>query len=183
MKRKSSVTIGIMATLFGALGFAIGAQDKYTVTVPGGLALAEFKGYESWTVISMTSKEQVLAVTVGNQIMINAYRDGFPENGKPIPDGARMAKIHWTRKPNAFFKDAIVTGTLVNVGFMLKDSKRFADSGGWGYAVFDYNAAIDTFTPGTMAGSPPQGNDAKCGFACHSKTRATDYVFTQFGKR
>ena len=61
--------------------------------------------------------------------------------------------------------------------------ERFADSGGWGYAVFDYNAASDTFTPGTTAGTPPQGNDAKCGFACHTAAKTRDYVFTEYGKR
>jgi hypothetical protein len=64
-----------------------------------------------------------------------------------------------------------------------QNSKRFADSGGWGYAVFDYNTASDTFTPGTTAGTPPQGNDAKCGFACHTVAKTRDYVFTEYGKR
>jgi hypothetical protein len=66
---------------------------------------------------------------------------------------------------------------------MEKDRKRFADSGGWGYAVFDYDVASDTFTPGTTAGKPPQGNDAKCGFACHTKVKGRDYVFTEYGRR
>jgi hypothetical protein len=48
-----------------------------------------------------------------------------------------------TIPPNAFFPDATVPGNLVNVDFMVKDSKRFADSGGWGYAVFDYDSASD----------------------------------------
>ena len=72
---------------------------------------------------------------------------------------------------------------MINIDFMVKDSKRFADSGGWGYAVFDYSAKSDSFTPGTTAGSPPQGNDARCGFACHSSAKASDYVFTEYGKR
>jgi hypothetical protein len=76
-----------------------------------------------------------------------------------------------------------VPGTLLNVDFMVKDSKRFADSGGWGWAVFDYDAATDTFKPGTLAGNPPQGNDAKCGFACHTIVKTRDYVFTNYGKR
>ena len=76
-----------------------------------------------------------------------------------------------------------VPGNLLNVDFIVKDSKRFADSGGWGYGVFDYNAASDTFTPGTTAGTPPQGNDAKCGFACHTRAKTRDYVFTEYGKR
>jgi Cytochrome P460 len=76
-----------------------------------------------------------------------------------------------------------VPGNLLNVDFMEKDSKRFADSGGWGYAVFDYDAASDTFKPGTSAGTPPQGNDAKCGFACHTRAKTRDYVFTEYGTR
>jgi hypothetical protein len=66
---------------------------------------------------------------------------------------------------------------------MVKDSKRFADSGGWGYAVFDYDAASETFRPGTLADKPPQGNDAKSGFACHTRVKTRDYVFTEYGHR
>jgi len=76
-----------------------------------------------------------------------------------------------------------VQGNLVNVDFMVKDSTRFADSGGWGYAVFDYDATTDTFSPGTESGTPPQGHDAKCGFACHTIVKAKDYVFTAYPKR
>jgi hypothetical protein len=183
MSRISVVTIGISAWLAILGGLAISAQDKYTVKVPGGLAFSEFKGYESWPVISVSHNEKVVAVITGNQLMIDAYQAGIPANGTPVPDGARMAKVHWIPKQNAFFPDATVPGTLLNVDFMVKDSKRFADSGGWGYAVFDYDAASDTFTPGTKAGMPPQGNDARCGFACHTKAKARDYVFTEYGKR
>jgi hypothetical protein len=66
---------------------------------------------------------------------------------------------------------------------MVKDSKRFADGGGWGYAMFKYDAASETFTPGTQADHPPQGNDAKCGVACHTLVKKQDYVFTEYGKR
>src|SRR5262249_6379489 len=111
------------------------------------------------------------------------YGAATPANGKPVPDGAKMAKIHWAPKQNAFFPETTGPGALLNVDFMVKDSKRFADSGGWGWAVFDYNAASDTFTPGTLAGTPPQGNDAKCGLACHTRVKAKDYVVTEYGKR
>ena len=159
------------------------SQDKYNVKVPGGLAFSEFKGYESWQAISISQDGKVIAVILGNPAMIAAYRTGAPGNGKPFPDGARMAKVHWSPKASDTFPAATVPGALVNVDFMVKDSKRFADSGGWGYAVFDYDAASDKFTPGTTAGSPPQGNDAKCGFACHSLVKTRDYVFTDYGKR
>jgi hypothetical protein len=162
---------------------AVFAQDKYTVKVPGGLAFSEFRGYEAWQTISLSRNERAVAIILGNPAMIRAYEAGIPANGKPVPDGAKMAKIHWAPKPNAFFPDATVPGKLVNIDFMIKDNKRFADSGGWGYAVFDYDAGADKFTPGTTAGSPPQGNDAKCGFTCHNTAKATDYVFTEYGKR
>src|SRR5262245_14327149 len=128
-------------------GVAIAAQDKYTVKVPGGLAFSEFRGYEGWQAISLSRNERVVAMILGNPAMIDAYRAGIPANGKPVPDGAKMAKIHWLPKKNEFFPDATVPGNLVNVDFMVKDSKRFADSGGWGYAVFDYDGASDTFKP------------------------------------
>ena len=186
---RRDVLIGAMATVWlAAVGsLAISAQDsganKYTVTVPGGLAFSEFKGYESWQTIALSRSDRFVAVILGNPVMIDAYKAGIPGNGQPFPDGARMAKIHWTPKQNALFPTATVPGALANVDFMVKDSKRFADSGGWGYAVFDYDAASDTFAPGTAAGSPPQGNDAKCGFACHTVAKARDYVFTEYGKR
>jgi len=187
MNRKSMLTIGIVTVWLAVLGgFAVAAQDKqdkYTVIVPGGLAFSEFRGYEAWQAISLSRNERVVAIIVGNPAMIAAYQAGIPANGKPVPDGAKMAKIHWRPKPNQFFPDATVTGDLVNVDFMVKDSKRFADSGGWGYAVFDYDGATDSFKPGTTAGTPPQGNDAKCGLACHTTVKGRDYVFTEYGKR
>ena len=185
MNRKSMLTIGIAAAVWLAVlaDRAISAQDKYTVKVPGGLAFSEFRGYEGWQAISTSRNDKVVAVILGNPAMIDAYQAGIPANGKPVPDGAKMAKIHWIPKQNQFFPDATVPGSLLNVDFMVKDSKRFADSGGWGWAVFDYDAASDTFKPGTTAGTPPQGNDAKCGFACHTVVKTRDYVFTEYGKR
>jgi hypothetical protein len=184
MRRKSirvTVLVGLVVSVATALAFA--AHHKYTAKVPGGLAFSEFRGYESWESVAMSSKEKAVAITLGNPIMIDAYRAGFPGNGKPVPDGAKMAKIHWSPKKNEFFPDATVPGALLNLDFMVKDRKRFADSGGWGYAVFEYDAASDTFKPGTAASKPPQGKDAKCGFACHTIAKARDYVFTDYGKR
>ena len=63
------------------------------------------------------------------------------------------------------------------------DGKRFTDSGEWGWAIFKYDAAAATFTPGTLADEPPQGNDAKCGFACHTIVEKRDYVFTEYKTR
>lgn len=110
-------------------------------------------------------------------------RGGHSRQREACPGRGQDGQGPLDTKPNEFFPTVTVPGNLLNVDFMVKDSKRFADSGGWGYAVFDYNAASDTFTPGTTAGTPPQGNDAKCGFACHTRAKARDYVFTEYGKR
>jgi len=174
------------AALLGtvATGAAISAQDKNTVKVTGGLGFSEFKGYESWQVIATSQNDKLLAVIVGNPTMIDAYAAGIPGNGKPFPDGAKMAKVHWTPKKNeAIPGQPTVPGALHDVDFMVKDSKRFADSGGWGYAIFMYDAATESYSPGKPTDQPPQGNDAKCGAACHMVAKDTDYVFTQYAKR
>jgi hypothetical protein len=187
IQKNIRITVVAGLVLSGITAFTLAAEDehrdKYTVEVSGGLAFSEFRGYESWQAVSMSRNDRVVAMTLGNPTMMEAYRAGFPGNGKLVPDGAKMAKIHWTPKPNEFFPQATVPGKLANIDFMVKDSKRFADSGGWGYAVFEYDAASDTFHPGTSASTPPQGNNATCGFACHTAAKARDYVFTDYGKR
>jgi len=180
LRATSAAAFGLVLAVFG--GMAIAQQDKYSLRVPGGLAFSEFRGYESWQVVS-TSQNDKLVVILANPVMIKAYQAGTPDNGKPFPDGAKMAKIHWLPKKDQYFPNTTVPGTQHDVGFMVKNSKRFADSGGWGWAVFKYDAASDTFTPGTLADQPPQANDAKCGFACHTTVKARDYVFTEYAKR
>jgi len=184
MKKILSFVIVIFALVFAVSGgTAIPAQDKYTVKVPNGLAFSEFRGYDAWQVVSISQDGSLVAAILANPVMIKAYQAGVPGNGKPFPDGSKMAKIHWNPKKLETFPGATVPGTQHDVDFMEKDSKRFADSGGWGWAVFDYDAASDTFTPGTLADKPPQGNDAKCGFACHTTVKNRDYVFTDYGHR
>jgi mono/diheme cytochrome c family protein len=162
----------------------VSTQDKYALKIPNGLAFSEFRGYESWQVISISHNGSTLAAILGNPVMINAYKAGIPGNGKPFPDGAKMAKVHWIAKVNpAEPGSPTVPGAQHDVDLMLKDSKRFADSGGWGYGVFEYDAASDKFRLGNLADKPPQGNDAKCGFACHTAVKTKDYVFTDYGHR
>jgi Cytochrome P460 len=180
MKKQLIIPVVLLSLL---VGFVAASEGKYAVKVPGGLAFSEFRGYEGWQTIGVSRSEKAMAVILGNPAMINAYRAGIPANGKPVPDGAKMAKVHWAPKKNQFFPDATVPGELMNVDFMVKDGKRFADSGGWGYAVFEYDGAARTFKPGDATSKPPQGNDARCGAACHTAAKATDYVFTEFGAR
>jgi hypothetical protein len=176
--------MAILAALVSASGVgAMSAQDKYAVKVPGGLAFSEFRGYEKWQVVSVSEDGGLLAAILANPVMIDAYRAGVPGNGKPFPDGSKMAKIHWSPTKLETFPAATVPGTQHDVDFMVKDSRRFKDSGGWGWAVFEYEAASGKFRPGTTADKPPQANDAKCGFACHTIVKTRDYLFTDYGRR
>ena len=186
MKGKSKlISVGITVALAVlATGAAISAQDRYTLKVPNGLAFSEFKGYEGWHIISISNNGGLVAAILGNPAMIDAYKSGVPGNGKPFPDGAKMAKIHWMAKKNESAPgQPWQPGTLHDIDFMAKDSKRFSDSGGWGYGEFEYDAASDTFRLGNLTDTPPQANDAKCGFACHTVVKKDDYVFTQYPKR
>jgi hypothetical protein len=185
MTKRLSPVIVIMGLSFAVLGgIALAAQDKYTVQVPGGLAFSEFRGYENWQVIAVSQTGDLIVAILGNPEIIAAFQAGVPGNGKPFPDGSKMAKIHWNAKKSAEAPaPTLVPDSLHDVDFMVRDSKRFTDSGNWGYAQFNYDAASDTFTPATLANNPPQGNDAKCGFACHTLVKAKDYVFTAYPKR
>src|SRR5215470_5089655 len=154
----ASATIAVVLTILSSR--SISAQDKYIVQVPNGLAFSEFKGFEDWPTVAVSQSGDLIEVILANPEMIAAYRAGVPGNGKPFPDGSKMAKIHWNAKKSAEAPSpTLVPDTLHDVDFMVRDSKRFADSGAWGYAQYNYDAASDTFRP--------EGSGANCGYACH----------------
>src|SRR5271154_412980 len=121
------VIIAVVLAVLG--GRAISAQDKYILQVPGGLAFAEFRGYEGWPVIAVSENGGKIAVIMGNSVMIDAFKEGVPGNGKPFPDGARMAKIHWIpKKQETYPGQPMVPGTQHDIDFMVKNGNGFADS-------------------------------------------------------
>jgi hypothetical protein len=170
----AGVTIAIVLGLSD--GRAISAQDKYTVEVPEGLAFAEFRGFENWTTVAVSQSGNKIEVILANPAMIEAYLAGAPGNGKPFPDGAKMAKIHWMAEQSKEAPDpTTVPGALHDIDFMVRDSKRFPNTGAWGYAQFNWDAETETFKP--------LGTGSACGYACHTRVKAKDYVFTVYGKR
>ena len=137
----AGAAVAVVLAASGGTAFSAQTQNKYTAKVPDGLAISEFKGYEDWQLVGVSQTEDTLKVIVANPTMIKAYRAGIPENGKNFPDGAKIAKIEWLPKKNAEAPFPVrVPDTLKGVGFIAKDSKRFPDSGGWGYAQFKYDA-------------------------------------------
>ena len=177
MKRNSClVFMLITGVLAAAGGLAIAAQDRFTLKVPNGPAFAEFKGYETWQPVAVSRTETSQKIIAANPAMIEAYRKGLPVAGKAFPEGSKIVKIEWSEKKSSespYF--VMVPDALKSVSFIEKDSKRFAKSGGWGYAQFHYDGASKTFTP--------FGNDAACGYACHTAVKAKDYIFTAYPPR
>ena len=180
MKRQhTSAIVILVASLSAGVSVAIAQQDRFTLKAANGVAFAEFKGYDTWQAIAPSQTDDGVKVIAGNPVMITAYKDGFPGNGKAVPDGAMMAKIEWAKKKNTLSPyNVAVPDTLKSVAFMMKDSKRFPDTNGWGYAQFAFDAASNTFKP--MQTDPAFG---KTCHQCHTRVKATDFVFTNYARR
>ncbi len=171
----SRATLGVTLAVLGSTAFS--AQDKYALRVPNGLAFADFRGYENWQVVAVSQTEDLLKVMVANPVMIDAYRAGVPGNGKLFPDGSKIAKIEWKPKKSTEAPFSVrIPDTLQDVFLIEKNTKKFPDTKGWAYAVFDYDPAAETFKPNATG-------VVNCGFACHTRVAAKDYIFTAYGKR
>jgi len=178
MTRKSKLAMATATAMLVVLGaVALYAQDKYSLKSPSGIAFSDFRGYEDWAVVSSARTDEVLKVIVANPIMIQAYRAGVPGNGQPFPDGSRIVKLQWKPKKSTEAPFVVDVPDVFTQAFVIeKDSKRFPKSGGWGYAVFNYEAASDKFTA-----DPKSLSD--CGQACHTAVKAKDYIFHPYQKR
>ena len=178
MKSKRRLTIAMATAVLAVLvATAVYAQDKYSLKSPSGIAFSDFKGYEDWSVVSSARTEQVLKVIVANPTMIAAYKAGIPGNRKPFPEGSKIAKLQWKPKKSTEAPFVVDVPDVFTQAFVIeKDSKRFPKSGGWGYAVFNYEATSDKFTADSKILSD-------CGHACHTAVKAKDYIFHPYQKR
>jgi hypothetical protein len=178
MNGKSMVIGAAMVLVLAVVsGVAASAQDKYTLKLPNGLAFSDWKGYEDWQLISSSKTDDRLKVILGNPTIIAAFKSGIPGNGKPFPEGSKIAKVQWKPKKSTeapFVVD--VPDTLADLFFMEKDSKRFPETGGWGYAQFDYDPASASFTA-------DKAGTQNCGQVCHVAVKAKDYVFHPYQTR
>jgi Cytochrome P460 len=172
--------VAVLAVLAVAALFAQGQdkdKGKYSLISPGGIAFVDFKGYEDWAAASSARQDEILKVIVANPAMIKAYKTGIPVNGKPFPDGSMIVKLQWKRKKSAEAQFAVDVPDVFTQAFVMeKDSKRFPKTGGWGYAVFNYDAPSDKFTA-----DPKSLSD--CGNACHTVVKTKDYIFHPYEKR
>jgi len=169
---------GIAFLLFAVLLLA--GIFTFTATAPvraAGSAAPIFvteipPGYRDWRLISISHEAGSLnsiGAVLGNDVAIKAYREGT----LPYPDGTIIAALHYHHTPseenNKVFGQAqsFVAGTATNIQFMVKDSAKYAATGGWGFATF-----ID--------GKPAPTASMQGCFPCHNQAKATDLVFTHY---
>jgi hypothetical protein len=179
VERITTLTIGAtaVAVLAVLVATVVYAQDKYSLKSPSGIAFSDFKGYEDWSVVSSARTDERLKVIVANPTMIRAYKAGIPGNGQPFPDGSMIVKLQWKPKKSTEAPFVVDVPDVFSEAFVIeKDSQRFPKSAGWGYAVFNYDAASDKFTA-----DPKSLSD--CGNACHTAVKAKDYIFHPYQKR
>jgi hypothetical protein len=182
-KRISGFTTVAIATavlaILGAVALYAQSQDKdkYSLKSPSGIAFSDFRGYEDWADVSSARTDEILKVIVANPTMIKAFKAGVPGNGQSFPDGSMIVKLQWKHKKSTEAPFVVEVPDVFSQAFVMeKDSKRFSKSGGWGYAVFNYDAASDKFSA-----DPKSPSD--CGYACHTPVKAKDYIFHPYQKR
>lgn len=162
MKRIHYVTGMVLSLLVTATV----AADSKVAPAPNGIMLPE--GYKDWRVIapSYRTDKKHIRVIVGNDAAIKAVREG---KTNPWPDGAILGKMVWKEKVDANWPTALVPGDFVHAEFMVKDARKYATTGGWGYARW------------TGMEQKAYGKDAdfaqEC-VACHTPVKGNDYVFT-----
>ena len=160
------------AALAGAIAFLSAGsgradQEIFVTKIP--------PGYRDWKLVSVAHEEGNLndiRAILGNDAAIKAYREGK----LPFPDGAIIARIAWTYVPseenNKIFgrQQSFVAGVPPEwyLQFMVKDSKKYAATGGWGYAQFDKD------------GKPASETKLETCYPCHEPIKARDYLFTRY---
>jgi Cytochrome P460 len=190
MKRQHITTLVIGVASVFVVSVMLTAQDRFMLKTPNGITFSEFKGYEAWQVIAPSQPDDeggcgsspapgCIKAVLGNPVMIKAYIDGIPANGKSVPDGAMMAKVEWAKKHKSAPPYRVTEpGPLIEVSFMVKDSKRFPGTNGWGYATFRHNAASGTWN--AFGDSAAFANTCH---ACHTVVKGRDYVYTSYAHR
>jgi hypothetical protein len=162
---------GIVAYMARASGQSDGGSTPiYGIKIPAG--------YRDWKVIAVANllvpgKTDQLRAQFGNDIAIKAYKEGT----LPFPDGSIIVAAHWTRVPSESNNrildgpfpgaESFVIGSRVNIQIMIKDSKKYAESGGWKFADFKDGKAGDKALHETC-------------FPCHEPAKDHDYVFTRY---
>ena len=164
--------LAAFATLGGVVAFRAPASGQTEAEAAPSYGLKIPPGYRDWRLISVAHEEgnfNSFAAVLGNDVAINAYREGM----LPFPDGAIIAALHYghtaSEENNKVFgrPQSFVAGAPTNIQFMVKDSKKYSTTGGWGFAHFKDGKPGDAALMSTC-------------FPCHNQTKARDLVFTRY---
>jgi hypothetical protein len=171
------ITVLLVASLGVVALAAQDVQDRSTLKVPNeGLAFSDFKGYDSWQDVAVSETKTSVKAILANDIMIQAYKEGIPGNGKPFPEESKIVNIEWLKKMNSkSFYFVKVPDTLKALSFIEKDPRRFPKTHGWAFTQFVNDPATQTLRPSVSG--------AECGYACHTVVAAQDYFFTAYPPR
>src|SRR5215510_13430646 len=175
MKRITALLVAV-ATLVGVVTFLASTSRQTTAQEAAPLFVTEIPpGYRDWKVVSVAHEEgdlKDIRAVLGNDVAINAYRGGK----LPFPEGAIVGRIAWSHVPSeennkTFGRDqSFVAGSPTDtyLQFMVKDSKKYPATGGWGYSSFDKN------------GKPTAEASMQSCFPCHEAIKSRDYVFARY---
>jgi hypothetical protein len=164
MRRYASTVVVLLAAagiLFPALPVATAAD---IAVAPTGVTIP--KGYRNWSVVAPSQRDDKdeIRVILGNSIAMKAYRS----KQLPFPDGAILAKLAWKRVKSDEFDKTFVPGEPQRIEFMVKNSKKYASTGGWGFGRF-------------VNGKPASEQDHATCFPCHqANVKGHDFVFTRY---
>src|ERR1700733_7750189 len=167
--------LGVVVALTSVLCYMAGASGYAGEEAAPIFGIKIPPGYRDWAVVSVAHEEgsnNDLRAVLGNDVAIKAYREGR----LPFPDGAIIARLAWSyvssEQNNKVFgrPQSFVAGAPINVQFMVKDSKKYAATGGWGFAQF-------------KDGVPAENAVLAPCFPCHVPIKSRDYVFTQYAPR
>ncbi len=171
MKGLAYLLVGVVA-LTGAVVYVARASERSDRQADPVFGITIPRGYRDWKLISVAHEEgnlNDLRALLGNEVAIKAYRAGK----LPFPDGSIIARLAWSYVPsdenNKVFgrPQSFVAGPATNVQFMVKNSKKYAATGGWGFAQF-------------KDGKPAEVALLKTCFPCHESVKARDFVFTLY---
>lgn len=172
MKRKSALIIAA-ATLGSAVAYLAATSGRADESSTPAYVTRIPAGYRDWKVVSIAHEEgnlNSLGIVLGNDIAIKAYREGK----LPFPDGSIIAALHYSHVPsdenNKVFgdKQSFVPGAATNVQVEVKDSKKYAATGGWGFGHFNAD------------GKPASAALLKTCFPCHEPAKSTDLIYTHY---
>jgi hypothetical protein len=170
--KRIALLLGAVVILAGIVAFMAPASLRADASAAPIFVTKIPPGYRDWTLISVAHEEgnlHSLGAVLGNDVAIKAYREGK----LPFPDGTIIAALHYTHVPSAENNkvfgqsQSFVPGAPTNIQFMVKDSTKYAATGGWGFAFF-------------KDGKPVDEASMKSCFPCHNQAKASDLVFTHY---